>query len=255
MKSTIENSDFLKKQGRFFGNPSQTKLPLIVIVPFYRAPVGAPKRHIQLFEQLGYSGYRINLQDDPWMFTKKSLFSKTGAYGAKSVWADQIELILNSIPGQKIVFCFSNPSSSTIEAIGRRQATDIAGLICDSGPAGFFWSSALNLFREKTAKKSFLVGNIFFGSLYATLTEKLWSLDILSSLKTDLKKFPDKFKILSIRGWKDHLISPDSIDAVFADATQLNVIKLSLPDAGHLDGLKKSPAEYQQGLKNFLNSL
>lgn len=245
----------LKKKGQFFGDINNSKHPPIVLIPFYRAPVNSLKRHYQLLEKLGYSGFRVHLQDDPKLFVRKALFSNSGKYGAKSVWADQIESVLNAIPGDKIVFSFSNPSSPTIEAIGRRQAADILGLICDSGPAGHFWTSALNLFREKTENKNFLFSNLLVGGVYATLTEKIWNLNILESLHQDLQKFPEHFPVLSIRGWKDHLIAPDSIDAVFSDATQLRFTKLSLPDAGHLDGLKKSPVEYEQGLKNFLQSL
>ena len=65
----------------------------------------------------------------------KHLISSSLQFGLKHVWADQIESILNSIPGDKILFSFSNPSASAIEVVAKRRGHDIKGLVCDSGPS------------------------------------------------------------------------------------------------------------------------
>jgi hypothetical protein len=156
---------------------------------------------------------------------------------------------LNSLPGPKIVFAFSNPCSGAIEAIGRRRATDVRALICDGGPTAKFWDSIVKYFTTeikvpvKPARWAL-----------ATLVTPLWSLNFAKAMAKDLEKFPPNFPILSIRGWKDHLIPPKDIDAVFEPQAHLSWQKLSLPEADHLNGLKDFADEYTPPLQQFLET-
>ena len=82
-----------------------------------------------------------------------------------------------------------------------------------------------------------------------------WSQAMHKDIPTDLQKLPQGFPVLSIRGWKDKLISPSHIDRIFEPAKNIHWIKLGLPEAGHLTGLRDFPEEYRSGLHSFLNSL
>ena len=83
----------------------------------------------------------------------------------------------------------------------------------------------------------------------------VWSKTLHKDIPEDLKKLPQDFPVLSIRGWKDQLISPSHIDKIFESAKNLNWRKLSLPEATHLTGLRDFPLEYEAGLVDFLKSL
>jgi hypothetical protein len=80
-----------------------------------------------------------------------------------------------------------------------------------------------------------------------------WSPKLNSDIRFDLNSFPEGFPLLSIRGWRDRLIPPNDIDKVFDHHTNLNWKKLSLPEAGHLNGLRDFPSEYKPGVEDFLN--
>jgi hypothetical protein len=166
------------------------------------------------------------------------------------VWADQIEGLLNEIPGDKILFSFSNPSASAIEAIAKRNAADIKGLICDGGPSGQLWHSMVNYFTHEM--------NLFLYPVKAAAaiaSASLWHPNFLKVMHEDLEKFPKGFRLLSIRGWKDPLISPKMIDMVFEPHTQIDWQKLALPEGKHVNGLKDHPEEYKGPVLNFLREI
>ncbi|MEN0057697.1 MAG: hypothetical protein AAGB31_02590, partial [Bdellovibrio sp.] len=82
-----------------------------------------------------------------------------------------------------------------------------------------------------------------------------WSPYFHKDLAAHLRTFPAGFKILSIRGWKDPLIPPGHIDEIFEPHTHLEWTKLSLPEAGHLTGLRDFRQEYTPSVTRFLQSV
>lgn len=82
-----------------------------------------------------------------------------------------------------------------------------------------------------------------------------WSPELHRDIPKDLQKLPDGFPVLSVRGWKDPMISPAHIDKIFEQAPNIHWIKLGLPQAAHLNGLRDHPQEYRAGLESFLHSL
>jgi len=158
--------------------------------------------------------------------------------------------MLNVIPGNKIVYTFSNPSAAAIEALARRHCLDISGLICDSGPSGRFVDSFKNLAK--------LEWNIPTSVLRWSLVPYLsvvWSPHLHKDVHSDLQKFPKGFKILSIRGWKDLVIPADHIDAIFEPHPNLSWRKLSLPEATHLTGLRDFRTEYVPAVEKFMQEI
>ncbi|NUM60256.1 MAG: hypothetical protein HUU56_16610 [Bdellovibrionaceae bacterium] len=231
--------------GQLFKSSNKKYLETIFFVHFYEGSKTLMKRHIDLVNELGFDAFAFNLISTKEML--KNPLSKKNIFGIKHIWADQIEFLLNSLPEDKILFSFSNPSSSAIESMYYRQCRDVKAMICDSGPSGKFITSFYNLLRYYKEK------GMIESLLKAVFTPIFWSQHLHKDMDTHLKSFPKNFPILSIRGWKDKLIPPDHIDCVFEGHPQLMWRKLSLPKAGHLNGLKDFKEEYIQGVKLFLS--
>ena len=241
----------LPYEGEFFLSKSKRFDELIFFVHFYDGSKRQVLRHVKLVNELGFDAFAFQLK-----FTHNDILnlnlplSPNGKFGAKHIYADQIEHLLNLIPGAKIVFSFSNPSASAIEAMARRNCADTKALICDSGPTARFLPSAYNLYTHEYGLKSRLAK----WALTPVLS-MAWSPLLHKDMQRDLEKFPKGFQILSIRGWKDKLIPPSHIDEVFEGHAQLNWIKLSLPEAEHLTGLRDFKAEYVPAVERFLKEV
>lgn len=221
----------------------------VLIVPFYGSKKPQVQRHVDMLNDLGFNVVTYDQTFSSINVLPQIMSSREGL-GFKHVWADQVEGLLNAIPGNKIVYGLSNPSSGAIEAIGRRHATDIKGLIVDGGPTARFFKSIV---KYLTTEEPIPTKVLRFAM--AGLTTALWTPDFAKTLSRDLKKFPKGFPVLSIRGWKDRLIPPSHIDMVFEPHPHLAWQKLSLPEADHLNGLRDFPDEYIPAVKSFLESI
>ncbi|MEQ1723845.1 MAG: alpha/beta hydrolase, partial [Pseudobdellovibrio sp.] len=150
----------------------------------------------------------------------------------------------------KIIFTFSNVSGCAIEAMARRKTQDVVALICDSGPGASFMYSSYKLIEQQMGVK-FLP----FKILGTPLVMLGWSKEFHTDIPLHLQKLPNGFPVLSIRGWKDKLISPAHIDQIFEPAKNIHWRKLALPEAGHLTGLRDFPSDYRSGLEDFLKNI
>jgi hypothetical protein len=222
----------------------------VVLVPFFGATKSMLRRHADFVNNLGYDAVIFALKSIDVSAPKFTLFSSNRLVGIKHIWADQIEAILNFIPGKKIIFAFSNPSASAIEAIVNRHAADVTGLICDSGPSGNLLSSMYNYFSHHDPIKWIPVR-----AAAAFAMTIGWSPQFHSIVHDDLKDLPKGFRILSIRGWKDNIIPAHDIDKIFEPHLNIDWQRLSLPQAGHLNGLKDYPEEYENPVAEFLKSI
>ena len=255
-------------EGRLFKARKKRYEEIVVFVPFFGAVQRELARHVKLVNDLGYDAFTFDLEKIPaimdfsqgiltplkkWRELKDHLkipLNSHMKFGLKHVYADQIENILNLVPGNKIVFSFSNPTASAIEALARRNCVDIAGLICDSGPSGKFVDSFMNL-----AKIEWKINFLALRWTLVPLLSFAWSPELHKDVSRDLEKFPDGFKILSIRGWKDLVIPPDHIDAIFDPHPKLSWRKLSLPEAAHLTGLRDFRSEYAPAVEKFMQEI
>lgn len=234
--------------GEFFLARNKKFKELIFFVHFYEGSKKQLLRHIKFVNELGFDAFAFQLQGNHKnLISWKPLISTKGLFGVKHVYADQIESLLNLIPGKKILFTFSNPTASAIEAMARRQCSDTVALICDSGPSARFLDSALSLAAHEY--------NIKPAPLRWSITPVLsmgWSPFFHKDIFKDLNSFPKGFPILSIRGWKDKLIPAKHIDEVFEPHSQLEWSKLSLPEAEHLTGLRDFKEDYKPAVEKFL---
>ncbi len=239
----------LPSRGEMFPSPHKKFQETVLLVPFFGAEKKNLRRHIEFLNESGFDCVLMELRDN-WSGIATNLFSSQMEFGLKHIWADQIEGILNEIPGDKIIFAFSNPSASAIEAVARRHAADVKGLICDGGPSGQLWHSMVNYFTHEISLVLYPIK-----AAAALLTASLWHPHFLEVISQDLEKFPKGFRVLSIRGWKDPLITPKMIDMVFEPHTQIDWQKLSIPEGKHVDGLKEHPEEYKAPVLQFLKEI
>lgn len=241
MIEVITYPEYEKSDPRFY--PSQNKKPgspLIFFVHFYGGHQKVLKRHITMVNELGYDAFAFNMpqfKNNIWALWRKRNF------GMKHFYSNMISFYLNQIPGQKIIYAFSNPSASAIESIAKRMKhqQDVIGLVCDSGPSQHFLTSAYNLAIPVQKNPALLFLFSFF-----------WSCRIHFDLPFHLKRLPAGFPVLSIRGEKDVVIPPWHIEDAFKNAPQLDVTVMSLAGAGHLDGLKNFPEEYRAGFSKWV---
>ncbi len=207
-------------------------------------------RHVRLVHDLGFDAIRFDL-----IFNKAAQGDRlpiTGDlnWGVRHVWANQIESILNALPGRKILFAFSMPAASALQAVARRHGGDIAGLVCDSGPFLQISRCTWNLYREQYQVRSRILR-----AGYTGLSMLLWGLGFEEQIKKTLAGIHRGFPVLSIRGWQDSLVPPNAIDELFNLQDHLDLEVLSLPEAGHLTGLRDFPQEYTARVKKFLNHI
>jgi len=254
--------------GRLFKSRNKKFVETVLFVPFFQSEQRELARHVKLVTDLGYDAVSFDLVKTPAILdfsqglltplkkwrelrqTSKLPISSQMKFGLKHVYADQIENMLNLIPGNKIIFAFSNPCAAAIEALARRKCLDVTGMICDSGPSGKFVESFLNL-----CKYDWHINPLPLRYSMAPLLASLWSPHLHHDTHGHLEQFPAGFKILSIRGWKDRLIPPDHIDAIFDPHTKLDWRKLSLPEADHLKGLRDFRKEYVPAVEKFLHEV
>lgn len=250
-ESEIQKHQELPFQGEFFLAKDKKFQETIFFVHFFLGEKRNLLRHIRMVNELGFDAFVFQLQGTPSDFFKVRLpITAKRAFGLKHAFADQIETLLNLVPGKKIIFSFSNPSASAIEAMARRHCSDIKALICDSGPTARFIPSAAALYKQELKSHPFP-----FRMALTPVLSIGWSPYFHKDMAKDLATFPQGFKILSIRGWKDPLIPPDHIDEVFEPHPNLNWTRLSLPEAGHLTGLRDFRSDYLPGVSRFLEGV
>lgn len=240
--------------GELFKAAEKKSEHLVFFAHFFKGHKKALRRHIDLVNELGFDAYAFNLKDDlkDHFYMPYSIHSKK--FGMKHALADQIGQHLELLTDYKtkILFAFSNVAGCAIEAHTRRLKegkNDVIAMICDSGPGGDnFFQSSYMLLQEQIGVQSLplkILGTpaVAFG----------WSPKLNKDIRHDLDSFPEGFPILSIRGWRDRLITPSDIDKVFDHHKNLNWKKLSLPEAGHLNGLRDFPSEYKPAVEEFLS--
>lgn len=242
MSEVLEFPNYSNSQPQFYY--SKNKKPgsaLIIFVHFYGGHQRVLKRHIQMVNDIGFNAFAFNIPSQSDLNIKMFM---TPRFGLKHIYANMITFYLDQLPGEKILYSFSNPSASAIESItDRLTQKDIKAFICDSGPSGKFMKSAWNLAIQQR-KSPWLM---MFFSLF-------WSLFFHQDVNQQLRKWPKGFPVLSIRPLNDVVIPPDQIEEIFKGITHLD-LEVYSPQAGHLNALKLNPEEYAYKIKEFLNSI
>ncbi len=240
-------------EGQLYPAQQRKSETLIFFAHHFQGHKKALRRHIEFVNELGFDAYAFNLNDSPKNHYYLPYSHVSKKFGMKHALADQIELHFNLMTKykSKIVFGFSNITGCCIEFMARHFAaghTDIKAMVCDSGPGSHFVYSAFQLLEFQMGIKSLPLK--ILGTPFVALG---WTPSLHKDIQIDLKKFPDEFPLLSIRGWKDPMISPKHIDEIFDSAKNLKWQKCGLPQAAHLNGLRDFPSEYKPAVEKFLN--
>jgi hypothetical protein len=240
----------LINQGEVIKSPNKKYSVTIVFVPFFFGKKPQMRRHAEFMAEIGYDSVIFNLSYKPLKVIPKLRKSLSLGWGIKHVWTHEITKILDSIPGDKIIFSFSNPTTAALEAIALREAKDVKALICDGGPFYDLLKCNWNFFTHPKPQKN-PIKKIGW-NVYA---RGIWTVDHEKEIKRDLEALPKDFPILSIRGWLDPLVPTSSIEKAFTGHDQLDLEILNIPEGGHLDGLKKFPEIYKPRVTDFLKSI
>ena len=170
--------------------------------------------------------------------------------GLRHAWSRRILSKMRSSDKPTFVYSFSNPTASAIRAIQQEMANSsssrVLGLIADGGPANHLVGPLWNYFRLEVPIPTLLRAPAVAASLAA------WGGPHDKELNQSLRLFPQGFPVLSIRGWRDPLVSASNIEAVFDHHKQLHYETLSLPEGEHLNGLKDFPDLYKPRVERFL---
>jgi pimeloyl-ACP methyl ester carboxylesterase len=204
-------------------------------------------RSIHLVHQLGLDAVWFPLMYNSLEFHALPPVASDG-WGFGRVWTNQIARVLKSVQGPKILFTHSMPSNSAMVAVSENPQ-DVICWICDGGPFLRIFECVNNLFKKHFKMKAPAA------YLLSAFSIVWYGRDFQRSLPEKLLSLPTGFPVLSLRGEKDPLVSPEAIDDFFAAGTQLRLIKKSFPEGGHLDLLKRFPQEYEEAIRMFLISV
>jgi pimeloyl-ACP methyl ester carboxylesterase len=204
-------------------------------------------RHVQFFNELGHNCVTFNLFrassiQDPHPFGIFKYFQFM-----HQVWVEQVQDVLDSVEGQKIIFAMSGPSIAGI--IAGSQRADVTHLICDSGPFKEIWQCTYRLLTQ-----IWHIPTAPLRALFTTVSVFLWGPTAYQRSQKALNNWDKNVPILSIRGTLDPLVFPKNIDGIFKNHSDLNIKVWLIEGAHHLDGLKMFPVVYKKEIANFLQS-
>jgi len=257
--NTEKNAELVSRQIPNLNLPYQAEWNLakekkfeetIIFVHHFGGDKRSVLRHARLLNEMGFDCVRFNLKFNKTEAPHRIPLSGDFKIGLRRSWSDQIQDLLNLISGKKIIYSFSMPGAAAIQAISQRHAYQVSGLVCDGGPFLQVISSTWRLYE-----KAYKIENIILRGILTALSLTMWGTNFKGEMKTYFSLIPAGFKILSIRSGKDHLVPPSAIDELFRLAENLNVEVLFLPEADHLEGLKKFANIYTPRVQAFLTSI
>ncbi|MGE0528815.1 MAG: alpha/beta fold hydrolase [Bdellovibrionales bacterium] len=219
----------------------------VVFIHHFGGNRSSTRRHQDMVLDMGLDCFSFDLSFNR---TPKWTLLNSLSENALESWTRELELVLNALPGDKILYSFSFPSTSVPTLLARRPRTDIKAWICDGGPFLEPWRCLWNYFiyAEPTPRltKRFLLtcySYVFIGGpLYETRIH-----DSVSRLDPGLP-------ILSVRSGRDVLVPERAIDRVFKVNPRLNLNVLRLPEAPHLEGFKQQPEKYTAAVREIVSA-
>lgn len=219
----------------------------IVFTHHYGGNKNSCKRHVEWVNQLGFNAVTFSLSFNSQRLEKEIPWNPQFEFGFLHVWKTEIESILNSVPGQKILYGFSNPSGGMMLAAGRRNATDLTSIVCDGGP---FINNIRSFLATLTSNTPYFDWKLKLG--LALFNPVVFGIKYKDEITQMLAQLPATLPILSIRSWKDDLVPFDVIEEYFSLGPHLNLEVFALTEARHLEGLKFCPDEYKPRVERFL---
>lgn len=221
---------------------------VIVFVHHFGGSPLTMTRHLKMASELGCDSVAFQLKFNDLKLWSRPPFTRHFRFGVREVWAEQITDILNRIPGPKILFTLSSPSSAALLSMVERQCRDIKAWICDGGPFAQLSRCLWNLFKFKMVER-----NLFTRTIKVAFAHQvLGGYNYIRQSRAALAKLPPQFPILSIRSWNDQLVPMQAIEEFFALHKKLNIEVLSLPEIDHLQGLSRATDIYCSRVNGFI---
>lgn len=224
--------------------------PTIVFIHNFGGTHATTRRYQEMVGKMGFDSFSftLGLCSIPLSLEQKREALRVGMI---EEWTKELEIVLEALEGPKIVYTFSFPSVTVPALLYRSKRRDVLGWVCDGGPFLNLWQNLWNFYsfqmpiksRVRRAVKTETAFFVFGGHTYK------------QRLKKWVPALDPQFPILSVREGADQLVSQETIDAFFAFNPGLNLRRLVVPQAGHLDGHKKNPEFYADNVGEFLKSL
>jgi pimeloyl-ACP methyl ester carboxylesterase len=234
--------------GRWLRAKRKQFLETVIFVHHFGGNRTSVKPHQDFLADLGFDSVAFTLSHRSWPGPLKNTLLNDVHYKLRHRWQNEIAAILQAVPGPKILFSFSFPSAPAIMAVAERRVPDIQAWICDGGPflspLTCFW----NYFKFADPTPLWKRGPRM---LLGMTSLEFWNLG--PELHEALDRLPHDFPVLSIRAWQDQLVPISAIDEAFSGHHNLKLETLTLPEGGHIDGLKRFPEEYKPRVARFLN--
>jgi pimeloyl-ACP methyl ester carboxylesterase len=243
------SSDSLPLDARYVRSPKKAYAETVVFVHHYGGNRASVKRHQDFVSDLGFDSVAFTMTQPYGLSWLKSTPLSEIRLALRERWEHDITNVLNSVRGQKIVYSFSFPSAPAVGSIGLRGARDVSAWICDGGPFLMPVRCMWNYYTHIEPVRALWLRSARVA--LGVTAMGMWRME--EYVHAALKKLPNDFPVLSIRSWKDPLVPIAAIDEAFAVPHMLRLESLTLPEAGHINGLQQFPEDYKPRVAQFLN--
>lgn len=237
-------------EGHLRKAPVKAFEPTIIFIHNFGGTHATTRRYQEMVNTMGFDcfSFTLGLCSIPLSTEQKKAALREGMIDR---WTKELEIVLEAIEGPKIMYTFSFPSVTVPALLYRSKRKDVLGWVCDGGPFLNLWQNLWNFFTYQSPVRNRL--------LRAAKTESAHFLFGGMTYKKRLLKWipalDPSFPIYSVREAADELVAESTIDAFFGLNPGLNLRRLVIPNAGHLEGLKKNPELYKDNVGGFLKGL
>ena len=244
---TVSSAKNFPYEGEMFYPDKKKFEEIIIFTHHYGGHKKHVQRHIQFVNEIGFQAFAFNLYPQPFKgslhLVKKMKF---GFLSLSSQWKKQIQKILTTIKGRKIIFSFSFSGNLVSSMVHKHP--DVKALVLDGGPfARPIRNPWLYLSHQEMVSNPILRAltiipwNIFFNFFLLKFR-----------IHQSLKKLPATFPILSFQAEDDLLVPPEIINELLLPHRHLDITTALLKGVKHIQGMKTNPDIYKKILERFL---
>ena len=243
-------------EGEYLCSPSKKHSDIVVFIHHFGGNKKSTRRHQKILLEAGYDCVTFNLYYHS--FDADSQFSHrlmklirhvvTGHKNFIETWTDQLNSVLDHLPGEKILFSLSSPSTSAVGVLGGKQRKDVKAWICDSGP----FLDAWECFWNYNAVLARISNPLLLAAINTTSFIIFGGLGYERRLRRWISETPKDFPVLSLRCEKDQLVPLRAIEKFFALPHSFRLSTHLFNGAEHLGGIKTHFSDYRQILIEFL---
>ncbi len=255
MSEKFEN---LPYEGEYRKAPSKRFNEVIVFVHHFGGQKRSTRRHQEMVLAAGYDCVIFNLHYNSSKATHSPnqrllrLFKNYLKVPRSfiSIWTDELNEILNQIPGPKIIYSLSSPSTAVVGCLGPKKRQDIQAWVCDCGPFLKVWQCFWNYSKYEAKRSNFFsilffntFGFLFFGGVFYRTRMRRW-------LRINNRQVPT----LSLRAGQDRLVPAHAVSDFFSLPNSLRVESETFAHSNHLDAIKTDASRYQSVVLTFLQN-